>query len=168
MRLHRRIGMATLLLLFAAATTALLRNPASQPSSHRAGGGDTPSPASVAAAARDASAPGENAPSGPAEAGMMAYIDPETGELTTGPAPASELTLDAELQNALRRDDAGLEVVTRADGTKVLNLQGRYQHASVIHIDENGATTVCTDHAAAVEGTLNHPPVVKPTVPEVK
>jgi hypothetical protein len=134
--------MATLLLLIAAATTALLRNPGSETL--------------------------VTAPPAPAEAGMMAYIDPETGELTTGPAPANALTLDAELQNALRRDDAGLDVVTRADGTKVLNLQGRYQHASVIHIGENGATTVCTDNAAAVAHELTHPPVANANAPEVK
>src|SRR4029453_18514001 len=109
MRLHRPIAICALLVLIAAAAMVLPRNPSS-----------TSKPGS-------ASTPPQPAP---AEAGMMAYIDPETGDLTTGPAPASELELDADTQNALRHDDLGLEVKTRADGSKVMNLQGRYQHVS--------------------------------------
>jgi hypothetical protein len=107
-------------------------------------------------------------PSAVAEAGMMAYIDPETGELTTGPAPASEVEVDADLKNALRRDDTGLEVVTHADGSKSMDLQGRYQHVSVIRIDENGLMTVCTDNMASVAHNLSNQPVSHPNTLEVK
>ncbi len=148
MRLHRRIGLGALLVFVAAAAIALLRHPSSE----------------SARMATDA----EPAHSAPTEAGMMAYIDPETGDLTTGPAPAGQLDIDPELQNALRNDDTGLQVETRADGTKVLNLQGRYQHASIIHIDENGAKTVCTDNATSAEHSLNHAPVATQNAPEVK
>lgn len=103
------------------------------------------------------------------QAGMMAYIDPETGELTTGPRPAGvAIELDPDMQNALRRDDQGLEVVKHADGTWSMDLQGRYQHVSMVRIDENGALTVCTDNAKTVEHNLNHQPVSAPNAPEVK
>jgi hypothetical protein len=72
------------------------------------------------------------------------------------------------MQNALRRDDQGLEVVKHADGTWSMDLQGRYQHVSMVRIDENGALTVCTDNAKAVERNLNHQPVSTPNAPEVK
>ena len=105
----------------------------------------------------------------PAEAGMMAYIDPETGELTTGPRPAGvSVELDPDLENALRRDDQGLEVVKHADGTWSMDLQGRYQHVSMVRIDENGKMTVCTDNAQAVEHNLSNQPVSAPNALEVK
>lgn len=136
--------MGALLVLIAAAAMLLLRNPSSEPG----------------AVAVDSS---------PArEAGMMAYIDPETGDLTTGPAPASEFELDADTQNALRHDDSGLEVKTRVDGSKVMNLQGRYQHVSVIHIDANGVKTICTDNEKSAEHNLNQAPASMSNAPEVK
>jgi hypothetical protein len=141
MRLHRQIGMGALLVLIAAAAVLLLRNASSGP---------------------------DQGAAAPAEAGMMAYIDPETGDLTTGPVSAGELELDTETHNALRRDDSGLDVVTRADGSKVMNLQGRYQHVSVIHIDANGVKTVCTDNEKSAEHNLNHAPAANPNAPEVK
>ena len=144
--------MGALLVLIAAAAVLLLRNPSSGP--------DRGAADSVAASAATVSVP--------AEAGMMAYVDPETGDLTTGPAPAGGLELDADTHNALRRDDSGLEVVTRADGSKVMNLQGRYQHVSVIHIDANGVKTVCTDNETSAEHNLNHAPAANPNAPEVK
>ena len=148
MRLHRRIGLGALLVFVAAAAMVLLRHPSFE-------------------SARAVTTDAEPAHSAPTDVGMMAYIDPETGDLTTGPAPAGQLDIDPELQNALRHDDAGLQVETRADGTKVLNLQGRYQHVSIIHIDEHGVKTVCTDNAASAAHNLNHTPVT-PNAPEVK
>src|SRR5262245_29315071 len=112
MSMLRRIGLGVLLLLVAWALVPL-RHPSSLKDNATA-----KSPATVPAPGV-ATAPGATATvePAPAEAGMMAYLDPETGELTTGPAPSSELELDPDLKNALRRDDAGLEVVTRADGS---------------------------------------------------
>jgi len=167
MRLHRPIAICALLVLIAAAAMVLPRNPSSK---SKPGTDSGPASAATHVAASDAaktvtaSTPPQPAP---AEAGMMAYIDPETGDLTTGPAPTSELELDLDTQNALRHDDLGLEVKTRADGSKVMNLQGRYQHVSVIHIDANGVKTVCTDNEKAAEHNLNHAPAT-PSAPEVK
>lgn len=103
----------------------------------------------------------------PGTAGMRAYLDPETGELTTGPMPAGEMALDADTQNALRRDTEGLEIKQHADGSVSMDLQGRYQSVSVARIDENGAITVCSDDAANVERSLTES-TVHPATPEVK
>jgi hypothetical protein len=100
-------------------------------------------------------------------AGMMAYVDPETGELTTGIAPASAVQLDPDTQNALRRDTEGLEVVRHADGSESIDLQGRFQSVSVVRIDENGKAIVCTDNAASVERVLTEK-TSTPATPEVK
>ena len=103
----------------------------------------------------------------PGTAGMRAYLDPETGELVTGPLPAGALQLDAETENALRRDSEGLEFKHHADGSVSVDLQGRFQHASVARIDENGKIIVCSDNAANVERSLNET-VVHSATPEVK
>ncbi len=158
MRLLRRIGMGVFLVLAATVAVVLLRNPNSN---------STPGvPKATLTGGTSVAAASATAPAGaPAEAGMMAYIDPETGDLTTGPAPAGESELDAETANAIRHDDAGLKVVTRADGSKVMNLQGRYQHVSILRIDDNGNTsTVCTDNETAAEHNL-HAPVATPHAP---
>ena len=75
--------------------------------------------------------------------------------------------LDAETQNALRRDEEGLEFVQHADGSVSVDLQGRYQSASVARIDENGKVVVCTDNVAGVERSLNDK-TSHPAAPEVK
>ena len=100
-------------------------------------------------------------------AGMMAYVDPETGELTTGIAPAGAFELDADTQNALRRDTEGLEVVKHPDGSESIDLQGRFQSVSVVRIDENGKAIVCTDNANGVERVMTAK-TATPTTPEVK
>lgn len=103
----------------------------------------------------------------PGSAGMKAYLDPETGELTVGVAPAGDIDLDADTQNALRRDDEGLSVVRSADGTLSMDLQGRFQNVSVARIDENGKVTICTENVSTVENVITDTKV-NPNVPEVK
>jgi hypothetical protein len=103
----------------------------------------------------------------PGTAGMRAYLDPETGELAMGVAPATEMELDADTQNALRRDTEGLEVVRHADGSESIDLQGRFQSISVVRIDENGKAVVCTDNVEGVKKTLSETAPVSAT-PEVK
>jgi hypothetical protein len=99
---------------------------------------------------------------------MRAYLDPETGRLAVGAMPAAgEFELDAELQNALRYDDEGLQSVKHADGSVSINLQGRYQSVSVVTLDENGKFSFCTDKLADVESAMNHE-VSHPATPEVK
>jgi hypothetical protein len=104
----------------------------------------------------------------PGSAALMAYLNPETGEIEVGPAPAADLALDADTQNALRRDDEGLVKVHHADGSVSMDLQGRFQSVSVVQINPDGtATTTCTDNAKAVEQALSGQ-AVGPSKPEVK
>jgi len=98
---------------------------------------------------------------------MRAYLDPETGELTVGAMPASADELDAELQNALRYDDEGLQNVKHPNGAVSVNLQGRYQSVSVVHLDENGKFAFCTDDVTNVQRAVNNE-VSNPATPEVK
>ena len=48
-----------------------------------------------------------------------------------------------------------------------MDLQGRFQSASVARIDENGKIIVCSDNAANVERSLNET-TVHPATLEVK
>ena len=91
----------------------------------------------------------------PGTASMRAYLDPETGKVSVGVMTSSPEELDADTQNALRRDTEGLQLVRHADGSESMDLQGRYQSVSMVHIDENGVKTFCTDDQEKVEGTLD-------------
>jgi len=102
----------------------------------------------------------------PGTASLRAYLDPETGALAVGVVPGTS-DLDPDTQNAVRRDDIGLSSVRHANGSVSMNLDGRFQSVSVIHIDENGNTVVCSDNAAEVERTLSED-VSRPAVLEVK
>jgi len=97
----------------------------------------------------------------PGTASMRAYLDPETGKVTVGVMTSSPEELDADTQNALRRDTEGLQVVRHADGSESMDLQGRYQSVSLVHVDENGVKTMCTDNLDKVEnvidGNVSHP-----------
>ncbi len=102
----------------------------------------------------------------PGSAALRAYLDPETGELAVGVAPAAELELDPDTENALRRDDEGLVQVRHADGSVSMDLQGRYQSVSIARVNAGGTITVCTESAEgakhALDGkTPNHAPEVK-------
>jgi hypothetical protein len=93
----------------------------------------------------------------PGDAGMRVYLDPETGETLSDPDPSAVFELDAELQNAMRRDTEGLENVHHPNGAVSIDLDGRYQEASFVRIDENGKKIICTDNVANIEKALNEP-----------
>lgn len=128
--------------------------------------------AAVAATAFIAAAPlqptdNTTAPDPAGTAGMWVHIDNETGDLQGGPdaSVSAQLELDADLQNALRRDTEGLKLIRHANGATSMDLQGRYQSVSVLHIDENGVSTICTDNETGVEkarkGQITATPEVK-------
>lgn len=120
-------------------------------------GSNTNEPATTAAAAENA----------PGTASLRAFIDPETGELAMGMVPAGEEALDADTQNALRRDTEGLEQVRHADGSVSMDLQGRFQNVSIARKNPDGTFTVCADNAEAVQHALDSKTSVN-AVPEVK
>jgi hypothetical protein len=90
----------------------------------------------------------------PGQSAMRATIDPETGVL--GVATGAGLVLDGEIQESLRRDTDGLDRVVHPDGSVSVNLQGRFQSASVARIGEDGTVVICAedaDHVGAAPGS---------------
>jgi hypothetical protein len=98
---------------------------------------------------------------------MRAYLNPETGQLEVRRASTSEFQLDAETREALRRDTDGLVMQHHPDGSVSVNLQGRFQNATILHKDENGVMTICTDHAHHAQRALDADATTDKT-PEVK
>ena len=68
---------------------------------------------------------------------MRVAIDAETGEMST-PSPEQHKAMEHELQEMLSRSDAGLYEEVLPDGTVKVNLQGRFQNASIAVIDADG------------------------------
>ena len=68
----------------------------------------------------------------PGRAALRATINQETGEVEIG-VSASSSPLDAELENALRRDTVGLKQVFHPDGSVSVNLEGRFQNVLIPH-----------------------------------
>jgi hypothetical protein len=147
MRTHRRVGVTIVLSVLCAATVVVMSQTRSADSS------------APALESKEFSTPGT--------AGLRAYLDPETGDLTVGTQPLGAIALDPDTQNALRHDDQGLTLTQHANGAVSMNLEGRYQSVSVVRIDENGKVVVCTDNVDGVERTLSEP-VSHPATLEVK
>jgi hypothetical protein len=104
---------------------------------------------------------------GVGQAALHATVDPETGLLTVGPAPVAK-ALDAELQSMLSRSTQGLRPVRYPHGAVGVNLQGRFQSATVAHVDAAGHLhTSCLEDASRAEVFLGRRPVVTPPL-EVK
>lgn len=144
MRMNRRVGVTVLLLIVGVATAIVLAP------------GDSTESSAMAVSSNAVTAPG-----------MRVYLDPETGEVASQIDPNAAIELDEGTQNALRYDDEGLETVHHANGAVSMNLDGRYQSASVVHMDENGKFTFCTDKLADVQSAVNNE-VSTPAMPEVK
>jgi hypothetical protein len=89
----------------------------------------------------------------PGSAAMRATVNPETGELEVR-AGGPPLSLDPATQEAMRRDDEGLEQVLHPDGSVSVDLKGRFQSASVARIGKDGKPVICTEHADDVEAVL--------------
>jgi len=100
----------------------------------------------------------------PGSAAMRVSIDPETGELVHGQVPAGKPE-DAQLQEALSRSDEGLVEVHHADGSVSIDLQGRFQNASIARIDSTGKLhTTCVDSPEAVHAFCNGQHAPKPSL----
>lgn len=144
--MHRRVGVTVLLLVVAVATIAVLSSGRSTDSK--------------------LTAVESSAASNPNTAAMRVFLDPETGEVGAQPDPNVAFELDAGTENALRYDDEGLKTTHHANGAVSVDLDGRYQSASVVRLDENGKLMFCTDSASDLEHV--HTAVSTPAVPEVK
>jgi len=148
MRMRKRVGVTVLFLAVAAASVAVMSP------------GDTTDSKALAVGSTLAS------PSG--TAAMRVYIDPATGKLTTGMEPTDAvLELNPELENALSQDSEGLVSVTHTDGSVSIDLQGRFQCATVARIGKDGKVIICTDNVAGAEQSLTEQ-TSNPGTPEVK
>ena len=85
----------------------------------------------------DASQPLATVPEG--AAGMVIYVDPQTGALLQEPAPGTvPLRLTPQLQNALSTSQHDLVETPAAGGGVKVDLQGRFQSPLAATIDANG------------------------------
>lgn len=76
-------------------------------------------------------------------ASVLYYRDPQTGEVTTPPPEVAR----ALQQKALNFSNEGLEMVVLPDGTKKVDLQGRFQMTSVVKTNNKGERVhYCTAH----------------------
>jgi hypothetical protein len=82
---------------------------------------------------------------------MLVGIDPETGKL--GP-PSRGFRARLSASPALDRSMTGLTVVTRPDGSKHLDLQGRFQEYAVIRLLPDGRKEQACVQGPEVESAL--------------
>ena len=76
------------------------------------------------------------------------YRDPRTGALSDQPVgEPTDLSLEHLRAVALNQSAEGLEIVRMPDGSEMMNLEGRFQHALEIHVADGGALVVrCSVH----------------------
>jgi hypothetical protein len=83
------------------------------------------------------------------QSGMRVWVDPKTGEIRQPTdkerkAVAERLSVDA----LLNKSPEGLTVRTRPDGSKFVDLQGRFMHMLVVTRAEDGTLKAhCIDHS---------------------
>jgi hypothetical protein len=79
----------------------------------------------------------------PGQASLVLELDPETGQLG---APKGGAQLNAEELNAVDTSDEGLVQVVRADGSAMMDLQGRFSSLSMARMDADGRLHItCVD-----------------------
>jgi len=124
---------------------------------------DPPSPAGQGWSAetrpdRAASPAGPSA--APGTAGMIIGIDPETGKLGMPSREARERLLQSP---ALDRSETGLTVVTRPDGSKHIDLQGRFQEYTVLRLAPDGRRLESCVQGPDLEAALQAEPAASPS-----
>jgi hypothetical protein len=77
----------------------------------------------------------------PGSAGMQVALDPETGEFGM-PSAAQRRELTPDQERNLSYSDEGLQVEYRADGSRHVNLEGRFQNHSVAHLRDDGSVDI--------------------------
>ena len=81
----------------------------------------------------------------PLGAGLRAFVDPTTGQLRQ-PSPEELAAVGASARLARNKSIEGLEVEHRGDGSKFVDLQGRFMHSLRVTRSASGTTSfVCTD-----------------------
>jgi hypothetical protein len=83
----------------------------------------------------------ETSESATTTAGVRVAIDPETG--TRVPAPAMCPEVSSKLHDALSQSAEGLTIVHRPDGSKHVNLEGRFSSGIWASVTPNGVQHSC-------------------------
>jgi hypothetical protein len=121
------------------ATARAVRAPNPPAASARAGGGVSSAAASPARPAGFARG----------TAGMVVGIEPGSGDLGL-PTPGQIRELEAALGGSLDRSTEGLRVVTLEDGSRRVNLRGRFRAFSIATLDASGRPVVrCVEDPAS-------------------
>ncbi|PIV34319.1 MAG: hypothetical protein COS34_04675 [Lysobacterales bacterium CG02_land_8_20_14_3_00_62_12] len=94
-----------------------------------------------------------------AQAGMRAYVDPATGKLVSQPVTAEQKRQATTVDPAFSQDSSDLRVVQMPDGSTMMDLQGRFQQATVVAKQSDGSlSTYCNDADHLTLGTHRHEP----------
>jgi len=95
-------------------------------------------------------------PTGPAAGGLRVHTDRETGD-RIATREAVEASLTHPLREALRQSADGLTIVERADGSKHVDLRGRYSCGTVVHVGPNGVVQRCVSSPVEAEAARRTP-----------
>lgn len=80
------------------------------------------------------------------QSGMRAFVDPSTGQLVSQPVTPEQQRAVEAVDPAFRQDDEGLQIVYFADGSSMMDLQGRFQQATVVEVQaDKSLRTYCND-----------------------
>jgi len=81
----------------------------------------------------------------PLGVGLRVFIDPATGEFRK-PTAAELATIAEQAAASKNKSSEGLEVEYRPDGSKYVNLQGRFMHSMRVAVNDDGSLRyVCAD-----------------------
>jgi len=117
-----------------------------------------PAPACIAPAAASAAPATTDSAS---DAGMLAFIDPQTGRLTSTPSPEQREEMRAALAALLNESAAGLTAVSHADGRLSMDITGRFMHTATVNLRPAGEPSfACTNR---LDDAVQH--VTTPAIP---
>jgi hypothetical protein len=86
------------------------------------------------------------------------FINPETGKPGPPPDTSAPALTESTLQR-LSRSSEGLNVRVLSDGTRIVDLQGRFQNMSAVKLDQHGDQHInCSHSLEHIEQTLTQTP----------
>lgn len=111
----------------------------------------------VTAVANAAEEPANKTPPVANESAMRVYVDPVTGELVSQPVTAEQRQAASAADETFSQDGTGLREVQMPDGSYMVDLQGRFQQATVVEAGAKGVLkTRCGDADHVELGTHDH------------
>lgn len=95
-------------------------------------------------------------------AGMLVGIDPVTGKVGMPSREFRDAIRESHAAPALSRSMEGLQVVHRPDGSKMVDLKGRFQEYSIVRIAPDGRKEQLCVQGSDVEAALQGKPSASP------